>query len=145
MSSIEYITRAIIEKDGRVLLCHGKGKENWFFPGGHIEHGESARMALIRELKEELGTVGHVIKFLGASENKFEIDGQVTQEINIIFEVTLGEGSSYESKEDHIEFGWFTYEELRDKKVFPLALRDAVLSQASISGEKAPFWVSEGF
>ncbi len=142
MSSVEYIARAIIEKDGKVLLCHGKGKDNWFFPGGHIEEGESAPEALLREIKEEIGAASDVRRFLGASENKFEIDGKVTHEINLIFEVILDEGSSHESKEDHIEFAWFTYDELRDTVVFPLSLRDAVLV---LHTKGNPLWASEGF
>ena len=27
----------------------------WCFPGGHLEHGENSRAAIIRELREELG------------------------------------------------------------------------------------------
>ncbi len=156
MAHTEIIARALIEKDGKVLLCHGKGKENWFFPGGHIEECESAPTALLRELDEELGAFGQVVQFLGASENKFEIDGKVTHEINLLFEVVLDEGSSHESKEDHIEFAWFTYSELREMKVFPLSLRDAVLAIHTSSSRqndlrdtmpqnRKPLWTSEGF
>jgi ADP-ribose pyrophosphatase YjhB (NUDIX family) len=35
-------------------------------PKGHIERGESARVAALRELKEETGVVGRVVGELGA-------------------------------------------------------------------------------
>jgi len=50
---------ALIDSDGRVLLAQRpSGKKMaglWEFPGGKIEAGESPEIALIRELKEELG------------------------------------------------------------------------------------------
>ncbi|MBI3440532.1 MAG: (deoxy)nucleoside triphosphate pyrophosphohydrolase [Proteobacteria bacterium] len=50
---------ALIDKDGRVLLSQrpaGKKMAGlWEFPGGKIEIGETAEIALIRELKEEIG------------------------------------------------------------------------------------------
>ena len=138
---IEYITRAVVEEDDRILLCHGFGNSNWFFPGGHIESGESAPEALLREISEELGVTGTVLRFLGASENKFLREGVSTQEINLVFEVALDERGQSESKESHLEFAWFTRDEMRDLLVFPLSLRDAV-AQGPIT---KPLWVSEGF
>lgn len=79
MRNIEYIARAIIEEDGKFLLCRGRisprpnhePANSWFFPGGHIEEGESAPEVLMREIMEELGEESEAKRFLGASENKF--------------------------------------------------------------------------
>jgi 8-oxo-dGTP diphosphatase len=50
---------AVIDRDGRVLLAkRPKGKQHaglWEFPGGKVERGESVELALVRELREELG------------------------------------------------------------------------------------------
>ena len=50
---------ALIDPDGRVLLAQrpeGKSLAGlWEFPGGKVEPGESPEVALIRELREELG------------------------------------------------------------------------------------------
>lgn len=142
MRNIECITRAVIEEDGKILLCRGKGKGNWFFPGGHIEEGESAPEALMREIKEELGEESEVMRFIGASENKYQTKNGEVHEINLVFEVNLLSDGGRTSQEDHLEFDWLTRDELRDAIVFPATLRDAVL--ATHSKEK-PFWVSEGF
>ncbi len=50
---------ALIDHEGRVLLAQrpeGKSLAGlWEFPGGKVDPGETPEMALIRELKEELG------------------------------------------------------------------------------------------
>lgn len=49
---------AVIERDGRVLICQRSATDRyplkWEFPGGKVEPGEDPRAALARELEEEL-------------------------------------------------------------------------------------------
>ena len=67
------VSAAVICKDGRYLLAkrpaHKPQGGLWEFPGGKIESGETAQVALARELVEELGarnvTVGSLV---GSSE-----------------------------------------------------------------------------
>lgn len=59
MAAITEVAAAVIERPGEFLLAkRPEGKPYpgyWEFPGGKIEPGESAREALARELREELG------------------------------------------------------------------------------------------
>ena len=142
MDVIECMAGGVIEEEGKILLCRGKGNRNFFFPGGHIEEGESAPEALMREIKEELGEESEVKRFIGASENKFVTKKGEVHEINLVFEVTLLNDSGRVSQEDHLEFAWLTREELRDAIVFPTSLKDAVLA---LHTKEKPFWVTEGF
>lgn len=52
------VVAAVIEKNGRFLLCkRGPGGNCpflWEFPGGKIEEGETPFDAIIREIREEL-------------------------------------------------------------------------------------------
>jgi 8-oxo-dGTP pyrophosphatase MutT (NUDIX family) len=59
-------------KEPRVLLVTAKrNRENWIFPKGHIEKGETAEAAALREAKEEAGVVGKLIGPAGVLEYSF--------------------------------------------------------------------------
>lgn len=59
MDILTVVAVALIDGDGRVLVQQrpeGKPMAGlWEFPGGKLEAGETPEMALVRELKEELG------------------------------------------------------------------------------------------
>jgi 8-oxo-dGTP pyrophosphatase MutT (NUDIX family) len=65
----------VVRLDGkkpRVLLVTSKrNRRNWIFPKGHIEKGETAEAAALREAKEEAGVVGKVIGPAGILEYGF--------------------------------------------------------------------------
>src|SRR4051794_37211261 len=54
----------------RVEVLIARAKKNpleWIFPKGHIEDEETAEHAALRELQEEAGVAGHIVRPLGAS------------------------------------------------------------------------------
>jgi ADP-ribose pyrophosphatase YjhB (NUDIX family) len=51
-----------------VLLVSAKrDPRQWIFPKGHVEPGESAAEAALREMREEGGVDGEIIKSIGVS------------------------------------------------------------------------------
>ncbi|MBA1192050.1 MAG: MutT/nudix family hydrolase [Pseudomonas sp.] len=56
---IRIAAAVLIDPDGRTLLVRKRGTQAFMQPGGKIDEGESARMALVRELHEELGLQVH--------------------------------------------------------------------------------------
>jgi 8-oxo-dGTP pyrophosphatase MutT (NUDIX family) len=45
----------LVAPDGRTLLLHHTAEDRWCFPKGHVEAGESAQVAALREVEEETG------------------------------------------------------------------------------------------
>ncbi len=56
--------------DGTVhlLIVRSSDGRNWLFPKGHIEEGETAEEAALRETREEAGVDGRVIAAIDTSE-----------------------------------------------------------------------------
>jgi 8-oxo-dGTP diphosphatase len=83
-----------------------------FFPGGHVEHGESVETSLLRELMEETGAHCKIKRFLGCLEYSFEPSHSSichNHEYNFIFEVeseSLKIEKQIPQLEDHIELIW---------------------------------------
>jgi 8-oxo-dGTP pyrophosphatase MutT (NUDIX family) len=53
-----------------------RGRLLWSLPKGHLEEGESAEAAAVREVAEETGITGEVVAPLGSIDFWFVADGQ---------------------------------------------------------------------
>lgn len=128
---IEVISRGVCIVDDYLLLCHGRGHTNTYLPGGHIEKGESAATALVREIREELGVKAHVGRFLGVVENQFEQKGHQVDEINLLFELEipgLEPGVDVPVAEDWLDFRWERLDNLVAANVEPKVAMDLLMS-----------------
>ncbi|MDM5427964.1 NUDIX domain-containing protein [Bacillus mycoides] len=110
-SKFHHIVRAIMIQDEKLLVAEYIG-HHYFLPGGHVEIGESAENALIRELREELGVTCSIKQFLGVIENQWQAKETLHHEINHIFEIDSNELKSDFtpiSKESHLAFHWIDF------------------------------------
>jgi 8-oxo-dGTP pyrophosphatase MutT (NUDIX family) len=57
LPSIRHAVRAIIVKDGKLLMVYSTVNRDYKFPGGGIKNGEMHTQALRRELCEETGSI----------------------------------------------------------------------------------------
>ncbi|KHT65074.1 hypothetical protein RJ45_03160 [Photobacterium gaetbulicola] len=126
--AFHYVARGLIREGGHVLLVRAIGDNMTFLPGGHIEFGESAPVALARELFEEASINANVGAFIGAAENEWFLNGQPQAEINLLFEVETGlsHRDPIASNEAHLEFFWVPCEDIECWNLFPESLRQLV-------------------
>jgi 8-oxo-dGTP diphosphatase len=139
---INVLVRAIIEINGKILVCRKKGRKYYFFPGGHVEFKESAKKALKREIKEELGLNIKECSFIGGSEHFFIEYGKKYHEINLAFQAKIAKiyEIKIESKEDHLQFFLLDKKQLIKEVVLPGMLKQALLKWFR---NKRIFWVSQ--
>lgn len=126
-AAIEVIARAVIQREGHVLLTRRVGGSYVFLPGGHIEPGEAAVTALVREIDEELGARFDVRRFLGVVEHQYSRGDTTTHEVNLLFEgsaPTLPFPASPESREPRFEFWWERVDGLAECGLEPAVLRE---------------------
>ncbi len=144
MKDFEICIRAIIRQRGKILVCWHREKGYYFFPGGHLEFGETIPQALSREIREELRIDIKKYSFIGLVDNIYEEKGQKHHEINFVFNTKvrrITEGRVIEeTKRDHIAFILFDKKRFLKEKVLPIALQKSVLKWLK---DKNFFWASQ--
>ncbi|MBK5447552.1 NUDIX domain-containing protein [Bacillus sp. TH22] len=144
-SKFHHIVRAIMIQDEKLLVAEYIGN-HYFLPGGHVEIGESAENALIRELREELGVTCSIKQFLGVIENQWQVKETLHHEINHIFEIDSNELKSDFtpiSKESHLAFHWidFNKENINSYTIMPTPSVKELLER-KLSDELLTCWIS---
>lgn len=137
-SHVHLIARGLLVRGDEAILCRVKDAKWFFLPGGHIEDGESARTALLRELHEEIGAGDYkVTSFIGVCENIFSLEEDVSQhEVNIVFKVEVPQETQIDTKENHIEFVNVPLGDLVNYKILPATLKEGILEWTK---EEVPF------
>lgn len=83
----------LLEHNGRLLLQEFWHEHDHYHfyrpPGGGIEHGELARDAIRREMREELDVEIQEPELLTVLENIFDYGGETKHEIVFLFRATL--------------------------------------------------------
>lgn len=110
---------AIVLDDARRILLIKRGQAPamglWSIPGGRVEPEEAHEIAVVRELREETGLVGAVVREVGTVHRDAPAGG--TYEIRD-FLLRL-EGGVVHAGTDADDAGWFTRAELVDLPCSP--------------------------
>jgi 8-oxo-dGTP pyrophosphatase MutT (NUDIX family) len=130
-NAIHVLSRAVIMDQGHILLCKTLDlpKSFYFLPGGHIEYGESAEAAVIREVLEESGAQCSLKRFLGCLEHSFEPGHSSichNHEYNLIFEAespSLKRNIPIPQQEDHIQLLWMSLSAINEIDFRPHPLK----------------------
>lgn len=112
----------MVFKDGKILIgkrkdtaSHGPGE--YSFPGGHIEHGESFKEAILRETLEEAGIEINNIKFISVA-NVDAYNGYQTILTSFVADWQSGEPTDY-PHENIGEWQWYDMDKLPEPLFVP--------------------------
>jgi 8-oxo-dGTP pyrophosphatase MutT (NUDIX family) len=113
-----YLAAAIVLHRGHVLLVRRSRNEGflpgiWGIPCGKLDKGERSEHAVVRELREETGLDGTVIKRVGSLSFESEFDGHQVVNIQDNFLVSI------DSEEQNIQHGFFISSKTVAKEEFP--------------------------
>jgi len=59
-----------------VLVTQSSAHDGWIFPKGHLERGETASDAALREVKEETGVDARIVERVGTIRYAFRVRGR---------------------------------------------------------------------
>lgn len=107
---------AVIENDSKVLLVKRNNepfKGYWCLPGGHIDFGETAEKAVIREVKEETGLTFKP-KFLGYRD---EIYPNINWHGEVLIFYGEAKGEEGIEGEEITDIKWFNINEAANMKL----------------------------
>ena len=138
--SIELIARGLLIGPHGVLLCRNVGMTYTYLPGGHVEFGESAAEAAVREIAEELGMKAAAGRFYGAIESSFVQAGTLHHELSLFFELNsnaIARRARLASAESRLEFIWQPIHALAEVNLLPKPLIKLVPQWTR--GRNAPF------
>jgi len=83
----------------RILVVEGHDSaqaQTFYRPlGGGIEFGETGAMALIREIREEIGAEVSNLQYLGTLENIFTYNGAAHHEIVLVYDGKFADATLY--------------------------------------------------
>ncbi|MEM7366674.1 MAG: GNAT family N-acetyltransferase, partial [Pseudomonadota bacterium] len=139
LKTIDHIVRGVIVVQNTLLVAQQRGASNTFLPGGHIETGEPATIALVREFSEEMGINDvRVGAFLGAVEHAWPDESPQNYQINLVFEVQslvldamAIRGEPPTSREAHLQFFWVPLDELSRHNLLPPPMAHLVDERSS--------------
>jgi ADP-ribose pyrophosphatase YjhB (NUDIX family) len=115
---------AVIRRGNEILLIErgiDPRKGSWDIPGGFVEPDETSEHAILRELEEELGVKGKIVRLLGAfGPTWYEYQGRGQYNTDLFFEIEP-DSDHFVAADDAAAFRWFSLDDLPpdDQLSFP--------------------------
>jgi 8-oxo-dGTP diphosphatase len=119
-----------VDESGRVLLCRMAPSiiagEVWTLPGGGLKFGESPEAAVLRELGEETGQDGEIVRLVEVTDRLLRLESRpgTVHAIRIVYEVRVTGGHLRGEAEGTTDAcSWLTIEEADRLNLNDLARR----------------------
>jgi len=120
-SRFEFSAGGVVQ-DGENLLMvkveNFEGDEIWTFPKGHIEKGEKAPDAALREVEEETGYRCAIIKPFENVEYYFQRDGELVKKSVKWFLMKALEKTGTHDADEILEAAWVAREEAQKRVIY---------------------------
>ncbi|MDR1799484.1 MAG: NUDIX hydrolase [Bifidobacteriaceae bacterium] len=113
------------------------GKLEWCLPKGHVEVGETPVEAAVREVQEETGIVGSVVKHLGTIDYWFLGDDRRVHKVvhHYLLSAQGGELTSANDPDEEAEAAaWVPLADLRDRLAYPNERRLVQVARKLLEG-----------
>lgn len=119
MNNVFVAVHALIESKGRFLILKRAEDDDyqpgvWDIPGGTILFGETAEMALQRELMEEIQTRVESEGVIYVYTNNSQLPNRQT--FQIVYKCKLIDGNLINLNEEHSKYKWVRYDEIGNYK-----------------------------
>jgi 8-oxo-dGTP pyrophosphatase MutT (NUDIX family) len=85
------VDAAVFNADGEILLVRRRDNQRWAMPGGLVEIGQTPAESVLRELWEEAGLRGRVVRLLGLFDGRFWGSRSKVHLLNLVFLVECAE------------------------------------------------------
>jgi len=112
--------------DKKILVTHHKIAKAWFFPGGHIEPGETPPQAAAREAGEEVGlkiTESGLVGPFGIQTLDINNPPQVCREhYDFFFGIPAKQESVMVNMEEFLGYDWLAVEQAKERITMPYYL-----------------------
>lgn len=88
-----YCVRAIIIRNGKLLVMRDENSPHYYLCGGKVGMGETAEEAVLREVKEELGVDAQIERALWFDQNFFteKVKNERYHELGLYFLLRIKE------------------------------------------------------
>ncbi|HOW27411.1 MAG TPA: NUDIX hydrolase [Elusimicrobiota bacterium] len=122
-SAQECSSGGLVLRAGEILLIKAENLEGhvvWTFPKGHLEKGETAEMAALREVEEETGWRCVLSQTLGTTRYGFVRNGTPVKKTVRWFLMEPIEKAGQSDPDEVIDCRWYPLSEARSLLTYPL-------------------------
>lgn len=108
--------KAVVIRQGSVLLVRRADNRRWTLPAGILEPGEEPAVAAVREVFEETAVHCSITRLVGVATTDEAVypNGDRAQYLDIILAGDYLGGEAQVNDDENLEVGWFGLDELPD-------------------------------